>query len=101
MYYYLLGGDPKELNDKSEEAEDLFYNLMLSYKDECEIDIDCLNSMDLFFQMREYVLLLSILETSMDDLKGWAKDFVEGAVNRQLNGKPFIDVDFLEIYNSI
>lgn len=101
MYYYLLGGDPKELNSKAEEAEALFYNIILGYKTECEIDSECLKNFDLFFQMREYVLLSSILETSMDRLNGWSKDFAEGAVNRQLKGKPFIDIDFLGIYNSI
>jgi hypothetical protein len=34
----------------------------------------------------------------MDDLNGWARDFVNGAVNRLLERKPFIDVNFLSLY---
>ena len=79
----------------------MFYYLLLGYKSKCEIDLDCLRNMKLFFQLREYVLLSSVLETSMDDLRGWSKDFVEGAVDRLLTGKPFINVDFESIYNKV
>jgi Ser/Thr protein kinase RdoA (MazF antagonist) len=98
MYYYLLGGDPRELDTKVEEAEEMLYHLFLGYKDKCEIDIDCLRNMDLFLQLREYVLLSSVLESSTEDLKGWSKHFVEGAVERLLTDKPFIPVDFEKVY---
>ncbi|HHV60920.1 MAG TPA: phosphotransferase [Clostridiaceae bacterium] len=101
MYYYLLGGRPKELDSKAKEAEEMFYHILLGYISECELDMDCLRNMNLFFQLREYVLLSSVLEASMNNLNGWNKDFVEGAIDRILTGKPFINVDFEEIYNKV
>ncbi len=101
MCYYLLGGDPRELDKKVEEAEEMFYHMLVGYMSECEIDIDCLRDMNSFFQLREYILLSSILETSMNDLNGWSKDFVEGAIDRILTSKPFINVDFEKVYNKV
>jgi Ser/Thr protein kinase RdoA (MazF antagonist) len=97
IYYYLLGGNPKELSGKSEEAKELFYNILQGYQEEFKIDSDCVRDINLFFQMRDYVLLSSILETSRGNLNGWTKDFVGGAVNRLLVRKPFIGVNFLEL----
>lgn len=98
MYYYLLGYDPKELSGKVKEAEEMFYYLMRGYQGEYHIDVNCLANFDVFFKMREFVLLSSILETSKDNLSGWSRDFVEGALYRQLNGKCFINVNFTDIY---
>lgn len=101
MYYYLLGGDPKELGEKVGEAEEMLFHLLSGYTSECELDTECLKNMNSFFQLREYVLLSSIIETSINDLNGWKKDFVEGATDRLLTGKPFINVDFERVYNKV
>lgn len=101
MYYYLLGGDPKQLGEKAEEAEAMLFHLLSGYTVECELDGECLKNMNLFFQLRDWVLLSSVLETSADSLAGWKKDFVEGAEDRLLTGKPFMDIDFQGVYEKI
>jgi Ser/Thr protein kinase RdoA (MazF antagonist) len=90
MYYYLLGADPTELHEKVEEAEEMFFHIIVGYIIEYELDMECLRNIDLFFQLRDYVLLSSILESSVNNLSGWNKSFVEGATGRLLAGKPFI-----------
>lgn len=101
MYYYLLGGDPTELCEKANEAEDMFLHIMSGYVSECELDLDCIRNIDLFFQLRDYVLLSSILKKSAIILSGWKKSFVEGATDRLLNGKPFIQADFEKVYKAV
>jgi hypothetical protein len=98
MYYYLLGGDPTELHEKVEEAEDMFFHIMSGYVSECKPDMECLRNIDLFFQLRDYILLSSILERSVNNLSNWGKSFVESATDRLLGGKPFIQVDFERVY---
>lgn len=101
MYYYLLGADPTELHEKVEEAEDMFFHIMSGYVMEYELDIECLRNIDLFFQLRDYVLLSSILESSANNLSSWSKSFVESATGRLLGGKPFIQVDFERVYKMV
>lgn len=105
MYYYLLGSDPTELHEKVEEAEDMFFHIMSGYVLECKLDMDCIKNIDLFFQLRDYVLLSSILERSVErsakNLSAWEKSFVEGAMDRLLGGKPFIQADFERVYTMV
>ncbi len=51
--------------------------------------------------MREYVLMSTLLERNCEGLKGWNKSFFDGALDRQLNDKPFIRADFVKIYEDI
>lgn len=101
MYYYLLGGDPTKLSSKIEEAEKLFYNLLLGYTKENHIDVRWIANINLFFKLREYVLMSTLLERNNESLNGWKKSFFDGALDRQLNDKPFITVDFVKIYEDV
>lgn len=101
MYYYLLGGNPSELETKTEEAEKLLFDLLSGYMEENTVDVWWIKNIDLFFKLREYVLLSTMSETPYDSLNGWQKSFFDGALERQLNEKPFIQADFISIYNKV
>jgi Putative homoserine kinase type II (protein kinase fold) len=101
MYYYLLGGSPSELDTKTQEAERLLYNLLSGYIEENTIDIFWIKNIDLFFRMREFVLLSTISEIPYNCLEGWQKSFFDGAFGRQINNKPFIQADFVKTYNDM
>lgn len=102
MYYYLLGGDPSELPGKVEEAEEMLYFLLYGYLQEYTIDAYWIKNIDLFFKMREFVLLSTILEDeSPDKMEGWQKSFFTGALDRQINNKPFVEADFSRIYTRL
>ncbi len=99
MYYYLLGGDPSQLPTKVKEAEELLYSLLSGYLLETKLDRFWVENINLFFQMREFVLLSSILSQSSQPSEGWQKTYIQGAINRQLYNKPFIEADFISVYN--
>jgi hypothetical protein len=40
-------------------------------------------------------------ETAYSSLDRWQKAFFDGALERQLNDKPFIDTDFARVYNNV
>jgi len=101
MYYYLLGSDPTKVSSKIKEAEKLLYNLLSGYIKENHIDLRWIININLFFKMREYVLMSTLLERNCEGLKGWNKSFFDGALDRQLNDKPFIRADFVKIYEDI
>ncbi len=94
MYYYLLGGNPSELPGKTQEAEEMLCHLLRGYLQENEMDVFWIKNIDLFFQMREFVLLSTTLERFSGTLEGWQKSFFEGAVDRRLNHRPFIKSSF-------
>ncbi len=99
MYYYLLGGDPSQLSTKANEAEQLLYSLLSGYLLETKLDRFWIENINLFFQMREFVLLSTILNQSFQPSEGWQKTFIQGAINRQLNNRPFIEADFISVCN--
>ena len=101
MYYYLLGHDPLELHSKTKEAENIFFNLLSGYSKENTIDIYWFKNMDLFFKMREYVLLSTMSEIPYDRLDSWQKSFFDEALERQLNDKPFVNTDFTRVYDDV
>lgn len=101
MYYYLIGSDPTKLSSKIEEAEKLLYNLISGYTKENHIDVSWITNINLFFKLREYVLMSTLLESKSESLEGWNKSFFDGALDRQLNDKPFIRADFVKIYEDI
>lgn len=101
IYYYLLGGNPSELGTKTEEAEELLFNLLTGYLKENTIDEWWIKNIDLFFKMREYVLLSTMSEKPYGNLSGWQKSFFDGALDRQLNDRPFIQADFIKVLNRL
>lgn len=101
MYYYLLGGNPSELETKIEEAESILFNLLTGYIEENSIDIRWIKSIDLFFRMREFVLLSTMSEIPYNSLIGWQKSFFDGAYERQMTDKPFIQADYVKVYSRL
>jgi Ser/Thr protein kinase RdoA (MazF antagonist) len=101
MYYYLLGGDPSLLPAKKEEAQDLFCALAKGYLMENNFERESFLKLDMFFKMREFVLLSTVLDMPGKSLGGWQKSFIAGAVDRQLHDKPFIEADFVKALDSV
>lgn len=100
IYYYLLGGNPSELTNKTQEAKSLMSLFMSGYIKENRICANDFEKIDLFFRQRDYILLSTILGRGDKELNWWDKAFVEGALNRIINNKPFVDVRFSELFNS-
>ncbi len=96
VYYYLLGGDPTELNKKSEEAEQMVCSLMKGYLAEYPLPLEELEKMNLLFSMRDYILLSTIYERDHVYRK-WEKDFIGGAVDRITNKRHFIELNMRSI----
>lgn len=94
IYYYLLGGNPSEMIYKTEEAKSLMSLFMSGYNKENTLCINDFEKIDLFFKQRDYILLSTIIGRGKNELSWWDKLFVEGAVDRILNDKPFVDVTF-------
>lgn len=97
IYYYLLGGNPAELFSKTDEAKSLLRQFMLGYIKENLLCNKQFEKIDLFFKQRDYILLSTFIGRGETELSWWEKLFVEGALDRILNDKPFIDVKFNEL----
>ena len=96
MYYQLIGPEPLKVSLKCEEAKKLFSWLMKGYRTKNSINKIILKKMDLFFKLRDFVLLSTILD---NDLTGkWQNDLVTSACDRIINDKPLVDVNFADEY---
>jgi hypothetical protein len=96
LYYWLLGPNPLNLHTKQDEAKKIFLRLMEGYTQENYISKDQIELIDYFFKMRDYILLSVIYEH--ERFREWEKQFIEGASERLINDKKFVDVDFKSIY---
>ena len=95
-YYYLLGGNPSELHLKSEEARSSFILFMSGYNAENQLDDKEFERMDVFFKQRDFILLSTIIGRGDSEPHWWDKMLIEGALDRVMNDKPFVDVSFQE-----
>jgi Ser/Thr protein kinase RdoA (MazF antagonist) len=101
MVRFMIGAEPTKLNSRTKEAAEYFSDFMQGYLTENTISMEQVENIDLFFKMTEYSMLVYILERKSDGLNKWGSEVVEGILERILNGKVFIDVDFVSIYKSI
>ncbi|MCL1858254.1 MAG: phosphotransferase [Oscillospiraceae bacterium] len=99
MYYFLLGPEPLELPKKRDEAINLFSWLIEGYTKENNLDAEQFEQIDCFFQMRDYILLSVIYEN--ERFMEWENKFIEGAAERVIKNKKFVDVDFKDLYLNI
>jgi len=101
LYYSLLGSNPKILSEKAKEAENEFGWIMQGYIEENSISIEQIKNIDLFFKMRDFVLLSTILEKQQTVIEGWQRGFIDGALDRVLNKKAFMDIDYEGIFKRL
>jgi Ser/Thr protein kinase RdoA (MazF antagonist) len=99
LYYYLLGGDPTELNTKVNEAERNLIALMTGYLSENDLPLDELVNINMFFAMRDFILLSTLYEH--ESLGKWKSDFIRGASDRIINRKPFIDLNIHSVVEKL
>ncbi|MCL2774642.1 MAG: phosphotransferase [Oscillospiraceae bacterium] len=96
MYYFLLGPEPLELSKKSNEAINIFLWIIEGYNKENKLSAEQFEQIDCFFQMRDYILLSVIYEN--ERFMEWENKFIEGAAERVIKNKKFVDVDFKDLY---
>jgi len=101
MYYYLLGPNPDKLHKKESEAEYMFANIMKGYLQETDIDSFWIQKIDLFFSLRDFVLMSSVIERNGIDLHGWNEVFFREALDRRLKFRTFVDIDFMRIFKQV
>ncbi|MEA4823799.1 MAG: phosphotransferase [Clostridiaceae bacterium] len=101
IYYYLLGGNPSELSLKVNEAENSLTLFMTGYLQENSLPLSELNHIDMFFKQRDYILLSTILGQGKNEFTMWEKSFLEGALERTINNKPFVNINIDKIVNRI
>lgn len=73
---------------------------MLGYLTENNLPLEELGQIDVFFKLREYVLLSSILENDKS-IGQWQKLLIPVALNRLITNKPFVDIDINSIIKKI
>ena len=98
---FMIGAEPAKLNSRTEEAAEYFSIVLQGYLTENIITIEQIKNIDLFFKMTEYSLLVYNLERKSDGFSKWQSELIDGILDRILNGKLFIDVDFVSIYRRI
>ena len=98
----MLGGQqPANLNSRIEEATKCFSYFMQGYLTENIIRADQFKNIDLFFKIYEYTWLSYNLKRRGDGFDEWTQELVNGILDRILNERMFINVDFVSIYNQI
>ena len=94
MYYQLTGGDPSQTANRKDEAIEAILKIMSGYLKENNLPVTELKQLDLFFKLRDYVLLSMILGCGNETLGSWDGKLVPMALDRVLNDKPFVDIDY-------
>jgi len=93
LYYYLTGGDPAHVAERGVDARTALTEFMSGYLKENKLPFDELRRLDIFFRLRDYVLLSTILGRNDESLSWWDALLLPAAMDRVLNDKPFVDID--------
>lgn len=101
LYYYLIGGDPSKLEGKAQEAEHCLIALMTGYLQENHLPPEELMRIELFFRLRDYILLSTIIGYGQEKPGAWDQALVDGALPRVTAGKPFADIDMKSIVSRL
>lgn len=100
LFYYLLGGDP--VNMDKEPNIQLYQSFMKGYLEETEIELYWIEKLQLFFRLREFILLSSIYRSNPENkFYPWQKAFIETTEHRIRNDISFIDIDYVNLFNNI
>ncbi len=70
---------------------------MSGYLIENELPVEELEQIDIFFKLRDYILLSTIIEKDEVKLNGWDEKLLNGALERVFNNKPLVDIDVRKI----
>jgi Putative homoserine kinase type II (protein kinase fold) len=100
LYFHLISAEPSKTAIKIDGAEEVIVNFMLGYLTENDLPLEGLKLLDIFFKLREYTLLSSILENEKS-FGQWGELLIPVALKRLITYKPFVDVDLNLIINKI
>ncbi|MDF2538053.1 MAG: hypothetical protein K0S76_1074 [Herbinix sp.] len=92
LYFHFISAEPSKTAIKIDGAEEVIVNFMLGYLTENSLPIEGLNQLDIFFKLREAVLLSSILEHEKS-FGRWGELLIPVALNRLITNKLFVDID--------
>ena len=93
MYYYITGPDPLSVESKDHTAIKAILLFMSGYLSENDLPLNELKQLNLFFILRDYVLLSMIIEKGEENYSWWDEKLVKAAVPRILERKSFVDID--------
>ena len=101
LYYCLTGGDPSRTTERADEATTMIFDVMSGYLAENDLPVSELKNIELFFKLRDCVLLSTIIGRRDKILGWWDALLVPMAIDRVVNNKPFINVDYDLIINKL
>jgi len=93
LYYYITGPDPLAVENKNHEAIKAILLFMSGYLWENDLPLIELKQLNLFFILRDYILLSTIIEKGEENFSWWDEKLVKAAIPRILGGKNFVDID--------
>lgn len=96
---YLLGMDPENLSMKSGLAEKIYYNLIQGYCSERKVTPDMVYALNQYIAVRDYIELSQLLQAIDEgiELNDIENTLLDGALDRVMNQKAFIDFDLARI----
>ncbi len=100
LYFNLISADPAKTAIKIDGADEVIVNFMLGYLSENNLHLEGLKQLDIFFKLREFVLLSSTLEHK-ESLGWWEERLIPVALNRLITNKPFVNIDFNSVIKKI
>ncbi len=92
LYFHLISAEPSKTAEKIEGAEEVIVNFMLGYLTENNLPLEELKQLDIFFKLREYMLLSSVLEHDKS-FGMWGELLIPVALNRLITNRLFVDID--------
>ena len=93
LYYYITGPDPLNVANKKHDAIKAILLFMSGYLKENDLPLCELKNLNLFFLLRDYVLLSTIIEKGEQNYSWWDEKLVKAAIPRVLERKPFVDIN--------
>ena len=66
---------------------------MSGYLSENDLPLSELKQLNLFFILRDYILLSTIIEKGEENYSWWDEKLVKAALPRVLERKPFVDIE--------
>lgn len=92
LYFHFISAEPSKTAKKIDGAEKIIVKFMLGYLTENNLPLEELKQLDIFFKLREYVLLSAILENDKS-FGRWGELLIPVALNRLITNKLFGDID--------
>lgn len=99
LYYHIIGPDPLGMEHKNNEAIKTILLFMAAYLKENPLPLSELINLNLFFILRDYILLSTIIGRGEENYSWWDEKLIKAALPRVLERKAFIDMDIDLIIN--